>query len=229
MRNSPHAFLCRAICTAAVLLGLSGITLAQYYTPSGRRDKPQSDALQKKFEELRGVGTRLEASIKTATEQLNQLSEELRLSPEEQEAQMNSIFQSMRDEVFAVLDKLGGNSELMDALARAKEGTIVLKRWFEKQPPDYPNRDTTISELERQIQEFDANADKIAGGREAAQNQLRTVMMQHRVAIQQLKVGRVADALDSVKAVLGELGSLTEVLQDVAETSVPTPVSGVSQ
>ena len=47
---------------------------------------------------------------------------------------------------------------------------------------------------------------------------------QHRVAVQQIKVGRIGRALKAVEVVLAELGSLKDVLSDVADSSVSAPV-----
>jgi len=168
------------------------------------------------------VGTRLAERIKTATTHLNEVAKFT--DPSAQEEKVNAIFITMREEVSTVLEKLGSNSDLMDALGRAKAGTIVLKDWFARQPDGYPRRDETVRQLEEQLVKFDESTKQLQELLSVAQNQLATIMQQQRVIIQQFKVGKVRDAVAAVQSVLGELGNLTEVLAVVSNANLATPV-----
>ena len=211
-----------SIVVIVTLVMLSRTSLAQYYKPGETRSEPGADPLKAKLDDLRGVGTRLAERIKTATTKLNEVAKFT--DPSAQEAQVDAIFVSMREEVNTVLEKLGSNSELMDALGRAKAGTIVLKDWFAGQPDSYPKRDETVQQLEEQLVKFDESAKQLQEGRAVAQNHLTTIMQQQRVIIQQLKVGKVRDAVAAVQSVLGDLGNLTEVLAVVSNANITTPV-----
>ncbi|MEY6432277.1 hypothetical protein ABC977_07615 [Thioalkalicoccus limnaeus] len=175
---------------------------------------------------IRASNAQLDARIRTAMEKLEEVA---RLTSEdEKEVEVDSLFFTLRDEVYGVLDQLDLNSDFADALNRAKEGTIVLKSWYERQPPDYPNREQSIAQLERAIQEYDIVDEQLNQSRTLAQEKLSTIMRQHRVILQEMKIGKVLEAIAAARAVVEGLNDITTAMTVVEEktyqslkTSVP--------
>lgn len=183
---------------------------------------PGVDDVQKNLEEIRKVSAKLGTVIDTATKQLAGLAE--CKDPRQCGVKIDELFTNMRTEVLNVFDKLGSNSDLMDAVARAKESIIVLKQWYANQPPEYLQREATIKDLEAQIAHLDQAVERIRDGRVMAQEQLKGLMLQQQVISDQIIRGRVRAAVEAVQAVVGEMGNLSKALDTVANVNVRSPV-----
>lgn len=171
--------------------------------------------LENEMANIRSSNAQLGARIRTAMEKLEEVA---RLTSEdEKEVQVDNLFFTLRDEVYAVLNQLDLNSDFADALNRAKEGTIVLKSWYERQPPDYPNREQSIAQLERAIQEYDIVDDRLNQSRTLAQEKLSTIMRQHRVILQEMKIGKVLEAIAAARAVVEGLNDITMAMTVVEQ------------
>jgi hypothetical protein len=171
--------------------------------------------LENEMANIRNSSAQLGARIQTAMEKLEEVA---RLTSEqEKEAQVDSLFFTLRDEVYGVLNKLDLNSDFADALNRAKEGTIVLKSWYERQPPDYPNREQSIAQLERAIQEYDIVDERLNQSRTLAQEKLSTIMRQHRVILQEMKIGKVLEAIAAARSVVEGLNDITQAMAVVEQ------------
>ncbi len=87
------------------------------------------EILENEMSNIRASNAQLGARIQTAMEKLEEIA---RLTSEdEKEVQVDNLFFTLRDEVYATLNRLDLNSDFANALNRAKEGTIVLKNWYE--------------------------------------------------------------------------------------------------
>jgi len=182
-----------------------------YYQDSYNLDP--TAVLKDEMSNIRQSNAQLGSRIKTAMEKLDEVA---RLTAEdEKEVQVNELFITLRQEIYSVLDQLDSNSDFADALNRAKEGTIVLKSWYERQSPDYPNRDNNIEQLEQAILEYDSIDERLEKSRNLALEKLSTVIRQHRIIIQQMKIGKVLEAIASAQAVVESLNDITEAIEVV--------------
>ncbi len=183
-----------------------------YFQSQGATVDP-SKILKDEMSNIRNSNAQLGTRITTAMEKLEEVA---RLTTEdEKQTQVDVLFITLREEIFSVLDQLGSNSDFSDALNRAKEGTIVLKKWYERQPPDYPSRDANISQLEQAIKEYDVVDVRLEESRNLAQEKLSTVIRQHRIIIQQMKIGKVLEAIASAQAVVESLNDITKAISVV--------------
>lgn len=196
-----------------------------YSTRNPDRGSPTA-VLTQEMANIRAANAQLGVRIRTAMEKLEEVA---RLtSEEEKESRVDNLFFTLRDEIYGVLDQLDLNSEFADALNRAKESTIVLKSWYERQPPDYPNREQSIAQLERAVREYGLVDEQLNRSRTLAQEKLATIMRQHRVILQEMKIGKVLEAIAAARAVVEGLNDITSAMTVVEEktnaslkTSVP--------
>lgn len=176
--------------------------------------------LESEMSNIRASNAQLGSRIQTAMEKLEEVA---RLTSEdEKEVQVDALFLTLREEIYSVLDQLDLNSDFADALNRAKEGTIVLKGWYERQPPDYPNREQSIAQLEQAIREYDAVDKRLNESRTLAQDKLSTIMRQHRVILQEMKIGKVMEAIEAARAVVEGLNDITTAMTVVEEKTYST-------
>ncbi|MBK1648344.1 hypothetical protein [Rhabdochromatium marinum] len=217
---------------AALIVGM-GALLAAASVPAqdsgySSRNPNRTSAtvvLENEMSNIRSSNAQLGARIQTAMEKLETVA---RLTSEdEKEAEVDSLFFTLRDEVYSVLDQLDLNSDFADALNRAKEGTIVLKSWYERQPPEYPNRDHSIAQLERAIQEYDIVDEQLNQSRTLAQEKLSTIMRQHRVILQEMKIGKVLEAIEAARSVVSGLHDITSAMSVVEEKTSASLESSV--
>ena len=209
LRLRPGLLLC-ALLLSAPLWAQEG----QYSARNPNRSN-STVILEAEMSNIRASSAQLGARIQTAMEKLEEVA---RLTSEqEKEAQVDSLFFTLRDEVYGVLNKLDLNSDFADALNRAKEGTIVLKSWYERQPPDYPNREQSIAQLERAIQEYDIVDERLNQSRTLAQEKLSTIMRQHRVILQEMKIGKVLEAIAAARSVVEGLNDITQAMTVVEQ------------
>jgi hypothetical protein len=196
-----------------------------YSSRNPNRTSPTT-VLETEMSNIRASNAQLGARIQTAMEKLEEVA---RLTSEdEKEVQVDTLFFTLRDEVYGVLDKLDLNSDFADALNRAKEGTIVLRSWYQRQPPDYPNREQSIAQLDRAIQEYDVVDERLNQSRTLAQEKLSTIMRQHRVIMQEMKIGKVLEAIAAARSVVEGLNDITQAMtvveqktQESLQASVP--------
>ncbi|MEZ5583651.1 MAG: hypothetical protein R3F37_13680 [Candidatus Competibacteraceae bacterium] len=204
------------------------LSLAQGYSQS-QTSEYSTQILKEEMSRIRDSNSQLSGRIKTAMEKLEEVAKFSR--QDNQETQVNGLFITMREEIMGVLDQLGPNSAFADALNRAKEGTIVLKSWYERQAPEYPNRDNSIDQLDQAIVEYDAVDKRLQESRNLAQEKLATVIRQHRIVIQQMKIGKVLEAIASAKQVVEGLNDITEAIAVVEQRTneslkvTPPPIS----
>lgn len=184
--------------------------------------------LKNEMSSIRNTNAQLGGRIRTAMEKLEEVA---RLTTQdEKEVQVDALFITLRQEIYSVLDQLDSNSDFADALNRAREGTIVLTSWYERQPPDYPNRDANIAQLEQAIKEYEAVDERLEESRNLALEKLSTVIRQHRIIIQQMKIGKVLEAIAAAQAVVEGLNDITKAIAVVEERTneslnLPAPIS----
>lgn len=196
-----------------------------YSSRNPNRTNPTT-ILESEMSNIRDSNAQLGVRIQTAMEKLEEVA---RLTSEdEKEVQVDTLFFTLRDEIYGVLDKLDLNSDFADALNRAKEGTIVLKGWYQRQPPNYPNREQSIAELERAIQEYDIVDERLNQSRILAQEKLSNIMRQHRVIMQEMKIGKVLEAIAAARLVVEGLNDITQsmtVVEQKTQESLQISVS----
>lgn len=198
------------VCGLAGLPGAAVAQTGQYIT---------SDQLQGAQEEISSLSNNLTSRITAAQSAL----ETVRTMDEtsEQEALISQQFDAIEKEVRAVLGKVSLNSPFMDALDDARAKTIVLKRWFERQPADYPDRDTSIARLEKAIQDYQAQTDDINQTSEQALGALTQLGVTRGVVIQQLKIGKIETSIKRLAELTEALGALSSKLSHIATRQQP--------
>ena len=123
-----------------------------------------------------------------------------------------------------MLEGLAPNSVLVDNLEGAKAKVIVLKRWFERQPPDYPNRDRLIIRLDETIKSYRELGDLILAGRQDAQDALRQLLRAQFYQSMELKVESAELSVEVTKRLVDSLQKLSVKIRQVAEQEVPQSI-----
>lgn len=138
-------------------------------------------------------------------------------------ARVSEYFKQMKDKVNGMLERLGPNSVLMDNQEGAKANVIVIKRWLERQPADFPNRDKQIVRLEQTLTDYDSLADQIVEGRLEAQQQLAELSRARFYADVDQMVKDIVESVETTKRVVVSLQSLSAAMHKVAEQELPQP------
>ncbi len=176
-----------------------------------------ADKLKAAGEETRQTLEALDAAITKAQGALQQLKE---MDPEAREAALDESFQSFRQQIVVVLERVDDNGEFMDAMAAAEVQTRRLKAWFERQPADYPRRDETIARLDKALQRFVTLKDEIRGERDTALGLLADIGTRHAQAVQLAKADLVDQALDTVQDVVDSIKGLNGKLRTVVDQAI---------
>lgn len=211
----------------ALLLGLLAPLWAQDqpYVSTSRLEP--GAILREEMGAIRDANAKLEGSIRKAQADLEEVA---RLTMEdEREIQIDQLFVNLREEIYVILDQLDSNSPFSDALNRAREGTLVLRSWYQRQPETYPNRDASVQQLDQAVAEYAELNRDLQEGRSVAQEKLAAVIRQHRVVIQQMKIDKVQEALASARAVVDGLNDITSKIGDIEDRtnealSMPNPI-----
>ena len=177
--------------------------------------------IEASYSEIDGMIADLQAALVSAE---SALSEVKSMKVEDSNRMVNEFFQEMKDKVNLMLERLGPNSVLMDNLEGAKANVIVFKRWFERQPADFPNRDRQIVQLEQMLQEYDSLANEIIKGRQHARKALTELSRSHFIQVMELKVKSVEQSVEMTKRVLASLQSLGAGIRKIAEQEVPNVI-----
>lgn len=221
-------YLIFSLLVGAFLISTSGWTEETSYSSRNTNRLDPKVVLESEMSNIRNSNSQLGGHIKTAMEKLEEVA---RLTSEdEKEIQVDKLFITLRDEIYGVLDQLDSNSDFADALNRAKEGTIVLRSWYERQPPDYPSRDQDITRLDNAIKEYDVVDQRLTESRNLALEKLSAVIRQHRVIVQQMKIGKVLEAISAAKTVVDGLNDITKAMTVVEQKTneslkIQVPVS----
>lgn len=137
----------------------------------------------------------------------------------------NELHDDLKSKVTAMLEGLAPNSVLMDNLEGAKANVIVLQRWFERQPPDYPNRDALIMRLDETTRSYGELSELIRSGRQDAQDALRELMRARFYQSMELMVENAEDSVDVMRNLVASLQNLSAKIRQVEEQEVPQAIS----
>lgn len=152
-----------------------------------------------------------------------------KLDPDATKEVMDQVFTGFKQQVAVILDKVGENSDLVDALRLARISAGRLLGWYKRQPASYPGRDSTIAQLETQIQRFDEIEKAVREQRNEAFRTLRYVAQQYSWFVQQQKVIQIVDALDVLDNVVNQMKELNQRLKDIASNIAPDIQPGASE
>lgn len=136
----------------------------------------------------------------------------------------DNLFGQLKDKVNGVLEGLAPNSVLMDNLEGAKANVIVFKRWFERQPPDYPSRDQLIMRLDETITSYQGLTDQILAGRQEGQDALRELSRARFYRSMELKVQSAEFSVEVTKRLVTSLQDLSTKIRQLAEQQVPQTI-----
>ena len=175
--------------------------------------KTSSSDLSKLITDLVGTAATAEEVLRTVKE----------MEIEEQDKTVNQFFEDMKTKVNETLNRLSPNSVLMDNLEGAKANMVVLQRWFERQPPSYPNRDQLIMRTAEVIKGYDESAGTILSGRKEAQDALRELIRAQFYAQMERKVKTAEDSVDVTRRLVTSLEAVSEKLIELAELEKGLP------
>ena len=168
--------------------------------------------------EFNGILTSMREAATTAESVLENVKT---MDVEAQRTATNSLFDDLKIKVNKMLEGLAPNSVLMDNLEGAKARVIVLKRWFERQPSSYPNRDQLIMRLEGTIQSYGELTDQILAGRQQAQNALRELLRAQFYRSMEQMVESAEHSVDVTKRLVDSLQALSDKIRQLAEEEMP--------
>ena len=181
----------------------------------------ERDDIETTYLELNKIIADLEGAITTAENTLGNVKS---MVIEDGSAMTDTLFGELKGKVNGMLDGLAPNSVLMDNLEGAKANVIVLKRWFERQPPDYPNRDQLIMRVDETIRSYGELTDLVLAGRQDAQNALRELLRAQFYQSMELKVESAELSVEVTKRLVTSLRGLSTKIRNVAEQEIPNPI-----
>jgi prefoldin subunit 5 len=172
--------------------------------------------LEKESEALKETLRGLDAAIVQAKRALQDV-EQLKTNPEA----MDEIFDTFKQQIVSVLQGVGPNSELADAIYRAKIAASRLLAWYKRQPTDYPERDKFIAQLEMQLQKFDEQGQAIQLQYREAFQAMTRIAQNYSWYRQAVKTVQIAEAVSALQTVVDELSNLNGRLKNVADKIAP--------
>ena len=181
----------------------------------------ERESIETTYAELNKIIADLEGAITTAESALENVKS---MVLEDGRTVTDALFSELKGKVSGMLDGLAPNSVLMDNLEGAKANVIVLKRWFERQPPSYPNRDQLIMRVEETNKSYGELTDLILTGRQDAQDALRELLRAQFYQSMELKVESAELSVEVTKRLVTSLRDLSTKIRQVAEEEVPNPI-----
>ena len=178
----------------------------------------EREDIETTYSELNKIIADMEGAITTAESALEDVKS---MEIEDGRAATDTLFGQLKGKVNGMLEGLAPNSVLMDNLEGAKANVIVLKRWFERQPPDYPNRDHLIMRVDATIQSYEELTEQILTGRQEAQDALRQLLRAQFYQSMELKVESAELSVEATKRLVTSLQDLSTKIRQLAEQEVP--------
>ena len=206
-------------CLCVVLL--AGALAAMAPPGFANENALERESIETTYAELNKIIADLEGAITTAESALENVKS---MVLEDGRTVTDALFSELKGKVSGMLDGLAPNSVLMDNLEGAKANVIVLKRWFERQPPSYPNRDQLIMRVEETIKSYGELTDLILTGRQDAQDALRELLRAQFYQSMELKVESAELSVEVTKRLVTSLRDLSTKIRQVAEEEVPNPI-----
>ena len=179
------------IFTATLPVLVVAATLSGVVSPGSGQDSVLDEGDNNvTYAELAKLIAELEGSITSAEIVLGSIKE---MPIEKQRDKTDALFSDLGSKLKGMLGGLGPNSVLMDNLEGAKAKVIVLKRWFERQPASYPDRDQQIARLDGTIKEYGVLSDLIEERRSDTQDAWRQLARAKFLESMKSKVGAAED------------------------------------
>lgn len=203
---------------AIVISLIAGIMLVLVSATAAEDNVLEREDIRTTQSEFSAILTRMQEAATTAE---NVLENVKTMDIEAQRTATNSLFDDLKVKVNEMLDGLAPNSVLMDNLEGAKARVIVLKRWFERQPSSYPDRDQLIMRLEGTIQSYGELTDQILAGRQQAQNALRELLRAQFYRSMEQMVVSAEHSVDVTRRLVDSLQALSDKIRQVAEQEMP--------
>ena len=205
---------------AAVLVVLVFATATAIAAEQGADVLDRAD-IRAGYSDIDGLIAGLQGALASAETTLNDVKT---MKREDSERMLNEYFKQMKGKVDLMLERLGPNSVLMDNLEGAKSNVIVFKRWLERQPSDYPDRDQLIVRLEQNLKDYDDMADRIVEGRRQAREALTMLARAEFHTSIRLMVDSVELSVKMTKRVLVSLQALGVGILKAAEQTAPSSI-----
>ena len=216
---------------ATIMTGWGVISEAQQISKNPRGEKNNSRGIQEdilgradietSYSDLRKLINELIGASASAEDSLRTVKE-MKLEGKRNEV-VNQMFEDMKVKVNKTLNGLSPNSTFMDNLEGAKANMIVLKRWFERQPTNYPRRDHLIMRIDEVIRGYDESAGAIQSGRKEAQDALRELVRTQFLTSMEQKVETAEDSVDMTKRLVTSLEAVSKKLGELAKLKKEIP------
>ena len=216
---------------ATIMTGWGVISEAQQISKNPRGEKNSSREIQEdilgradiktSYSDLRKLISKLVGASASAEDSLRTVKE-MKLEGNRNEV-VNQMFEDMKVRVNETLNGLSPNSTFMDNLEGAKANMIVLKRWFERQPTNYPRRDHLIMRIDEVIRGYDESAGAIQSGRKEAQDALRELVRAEFLTSMEQKVETAEDSVDMTKRLVTSLEAVSKKLGELAKLKKEIP------
>ena len=200
---------------------VAGALVTGARTGTGAESVLEREDIETTYSELNKIIADLEGAVATAESALEDVKS---MEIEDGNAVTDTLFGELKGKVNGMLDGLAPNSVLMDNLEGAKANVIVLKRWFERQPPDYPNRDQLIMRLDETINRYRELTDLILAGRQEAQDALRELSRAQFYQSMERKVESAEFSVEATKRLVTSLQGLSSKIRQVAEQEIPQAI-----
>ena len=211
----------RSIFARAMPTVLMALILMAASPGMGEENILEREDIETTYSELNKIIVDLEGAISSAESALGNVKS---MGVEEGRDATDTLFGHLKAKVNGMLEGLAPNSVLMDNLEGAKANVIVLKRWFERQPPDYPNRDQLIMRVDETIKSYRELTDLILAGRQDAQNALRELLRAQFYQSMESKVESAELSVEVTKRLVASLQDLSTKIRRVAEQEMPQTI-----
>ena len=205
----------------AIMLSAGAVAVAAP-PASAAENVLERDDINASFRELHKIIANVEVGITTAE---NSLGDVKAMTIKDEDAMIDdTIFGELKREMIGMLDGLAPNSVLMDNLEGAKANVIVFMRWYERQPPDFRNRDQHLMRLEEVSVRYEDLTDEILIRRQDIQGALRDLLRTKFYQSLELKVAAAEESVEVTKRLVASLRELGTKIHHLAKQEIPNPI-----
>lgn len=178
---------------------------------------PVAQELNEKFNVVRDVGGSLQEKISIANKRLSEVAAN---DSSQMVDEINKTFEEFREEIQVIINQTGDNSDLRNALSRARERTIVFRNDLAAKPDDYPNRDQRLGQLDVALDEYHTLKEQLETRRGSARDALFELSQQQGMIVEQVKFDQIVKAQEALRDVVAGLTILADSITDLQPPSM---------
>ncbi len=197
------------------------ICVAGWAAAAAQENAVNRESIDESFSEITKLLTELDGATASAQSALENVKN---MDIEKRRVATDKLFENLKREINKVLDGFSPNSVLVDNLEGANARMIVLKRWLERQPPDYPRRDQLIIEVDGTIKRYGELGRSIQSGRRQAQNALRELARTQFYLEIESMVTSASHSVKMTENLVSTLRKLSTKVSELAKQKTPRAV-----